>query len=292
MPNGRHCSLELDMPTDRKQYPNSPPPSGWRAHGSTRARRAIEACGLAIGAPVGWLLIRFIQGVGPVSALGSNPVLYLYLFGATATAFAMFGFIIGTHEDHLVELMALLATDALTDVLTGLPNRRYFDQRLMEEWAISGRLGTVLALGMFDIDHFKVVNDRFGHPTGDRLLQAIAAAMSGVLRAGEVLARVGGEEFAVLFLGDGATMGASACDRLRTAAAAVRISTPAGEDIGVTVTAGVATSADASVISSDALYAAADRMLYRGKREGRNRVAAATALARSLERVNAPSPPR
>ena len=94
-----------------------------------------------------------------------------------------------------------LATQALTDPLTGLANRRAFDQRLAEETERALRHGRELSLMLVDVDHFKAINDRFGHATGDRVLVNLARDMQAVMRQGDLLARIGGDEMAMI-LGD------------------------------------------------------------------------------------------
>ena len=234
-------------------------------------RRTAQGLLLACGAPAGWLLILWIEGTGPVDAVRADPGLYAYLLLASAVVFAGFGLLLGRQEQRLAEINAMLEDLSVTDSLTGIPNRRYFDLRLAEEAAGAQRSGVGLAVGILDIDNFKVINDTYGHPTGDTVLESIAEAMMAVLRSGETLARVGGEEFGVLLRGDDPADGVAACERLRRAAAAVRVI--AGDrTVRVTLTGGVATSSDVGAVDPDEIYAAADRRLYAGKNAGRDRV--------------------
>ena len=103
------------------------------------------------------------------------------------------------------------------DALTGIGNRRAFDEQLTRELKRAEREGTEVALGMFDLDHFKAYNDAHGHPAGDRLLAAVAAVWAGCLRATDSLARYGGEEFALVAPGCSAAEGLALVDRLRAA---------------------------------------------------------------------------
>lgn len=230
----------------------------------------------AVGAPLGWLLIRRLHGVPPDVELVANPGLYLYMLLGTIAAFGVFGFLLGRSADRLADYTARLSTMALTDSLTGLRNARYFHARLAEEFAEAERTGVPLALALLDLDHFKRVNDQHGHPAGDEVLATTAHAIASVTREGETEARVGGEEFAVLLEGSTGRAGAEAADRVRAAIAAAKSRHPSsGKAIRVTASAGVASTAEVSARSPEDLYRAADRALYRAKREGRNRTVVA-----------------
>jgi diguanylate cyclase (GGDEF)-like protein/PAS domain S-box-containing protein len=160
------------------------------------------------------------------------------------------------------DLLGRLDELTRTDELTGLPNRRAWDELLREELASAERLDSPLSVAMLDLDHFKAYNDRHGHLAGDRLLRAAAAAWSGSLRGTDVLARWGGEEFAVLL---------PSCDAAGATALIERLRGTLPD--GVTFSAGVATSGGAD--EPRALMDAADRALYRAKAEGRDRVVVA-----------------
>jgi len=175
---------------------------------------------------------------------------------------------ITSHRDYEAELQRL----ADQDPLTGLSNRRVFEQRLEQEIADAVRHDRQLAVAILDLDHFKDINDRFGHPAGDRALKEIADRLRVVQRQGDVLARIGGEEFAWI-LTDVHSHGAwAAVERARQA-----ISESPFEDIGVlTISVGVSLRGDLRRASQ--LYENADQALYHAKREGRNR----SVLARSV----------
>ncbi len=169
---------------------------------------------------------------------------------------------------------------AETDALTGLANRRSFLDRLQPHLDAADDRG---ALIVFDIDHFKRVNDTHGHPAGDRALAAFAGALSAAAPAGSIAARIGGEEFA-LFLPDVATeTAARAADAIRLRIAALPISIPTGE-LRMTVSGGVAGVAETGA-DLGALHGAADAALYAAKSGGRNRIAvhAADPAARRSE---------
>jgi diguanylate cyclase (GGDEF)-like protein len=157
---------------------------------------------------------------------------------------------------------------ARTDELTGLPNRRAFGERLSGEVARARRAGSPLGLAILDLDGFKGVNDRHGHATGDRVLCAVADALRVTVREGELLARVGGEEFGWILPGADLPAGVAAAERARAAVAAVRVPgvEPSTISVGVSVLAGEEEASD--------LQRAADDALYRAKEGGRDRVAA------------------
>ncbi|WP_445148811.1 diguanylate cyclase [Baekduia sp. Peel2402] len=157
------------------------------------------------------------------------------------------------------DLLGRLDELTRTDELTGLPNRRAWDELLTHELAVAERHGKPLAVAMLDLDHFKIYNDKHGHLAGDRLLRAAAAAWGSSLRATDVLARWGGEEFTLLLPGCDATGAAVLIERLRG-------SLPDA----VTFSAGVVCSDGRD--HPRALMDSADRALYQAKDEGRDRV--------------------
>jgi diguanylate cyclase (GGDEF)-like protein len=166
------------------------------------------------------------------------------------------------------ELQRLSATDPLT----GLANRRRFDEQLEVEWRRALRTGQPLALVAADIDRFKAYNDALGHPAGDACLARVAGALAGGgQRAGDLAARVGGEEFALLLPSTDRGHAAEIAERVRAAVAALAIAHPASPDGGrVTVSVGAA-SARRGEESAARLLERADRALYRAKQAGRNR---------------------
>ena len=157
---------------------------------------------------------------------------------------------------------------AATDPLTGLKNRRAFDNRLQTELAVVKRRGTPLSLLMLDVDHFKQINDSFGHDAGDTVLVTIAQALSNSARLVDAVARVGGEEFAVILPNTHAQAAQEVAERMRIAVAQ-------SSDLAqpTTISIGVATLQDQE--DANSLYARADAALYTAKKTGRNRVAAA-----------------
>jgi two-component system, cell cycle response regulator len=174
---------------------------------------------------------------------------------------------------RIVELQrALLASNrrleelSRTDGLTGVANRRAFDAELTTRFEHARRYGRPLALLMIDIDHFKKVNDTFGHQAGDLVLERIARVLQRTTRQSDFVARFGGEEFVVLLPETPLLEGLRVAEKIRAAVAAEDLPTH------VTVSVGVATIEQPELDSPDALVAAADAALYRAKRSGRNRV--------------------
>ncbi len=161
---------------------------------------------------------------------------------------------------------------AKIDVLTGLPNRRYFDEVLSIERP-RRRSNDSLGILMIDIDHFKILNDRFGHATGDRVLRAVAGAITQGVRAEDTPSRYGGEEFAVLLRRASAEQAIEVGERIRREV--VRLHPASlGIDEPVTVSVGVAV-AGPDQVAIPGLVERADQALYRAKRLGRDRVVAA-----------------
>jgi diguanylate cyclase len=158
--------------------------------------------------------------------------------------------------------------EALIDVLTGLPNRRCFEARLAD---CQAAVGAVPALLLTDIDHFKRVNDSFGHLFGDQVLRAVAQGMRACLEAGQFVARVGGEEFAVLLPACRPAQAQGLAERIRAAVAGSRIRRRDGGELGqVTVSLGVASRRPGE--PPEAWFDRADKALYAAKHAGRNRV--------------------
>jgi diguanylate cyclase (GGDEF)-like protein len=168
-------------------------------------------------------------------------------------------------------LHGIVKRQAVTDELTGLANRRSFLESLETEFLRAERFQDVLSVVVSDLDDFKRVNDRFGHQAGDSVLRAFAELMGGRIRAIDVGARLGGEEFAILLPGTDAAGATALAENLRAAAAELRISI-GHRDVHVTASFGVAAFPQAK--TADELMAAADRALYAAKREGKNRVVA------------------
>jgi diguanylate cyclase (GGDEF)-like protein len=171
-------------------------------------------------------------------------------------------------------LHAIVEHQALVDGLTGLANRRQAEERLHSEFSRARRLGDPVALIVGDIDHFKSVNDRYGHPTGDAVLCQFADVLREAVREIDVAARWGGEEFAVLLPGSNAAGAAVVAERVRDRLAQRVTLSPHGAPVRVTASFGVAAFPE-TADSATELLAAADAALYAAKRSGRDRVVTA-----------------
>ncbi|WP_117208603.1 diguanylate cyclase [Allorhizocola rhizosphaerae] len=164
---------------------------------------------------------------------------------------------------------------SVTDPLTGLANRRRLDDTLEAEWRRAQQSGTTLGLAMVDIDHFKLYNDHYGHPAGDRCIQRIAAELKRHVRNTDLAARYGGEEFAVVMPKTDADSARQTAERLRTAVVALAEPHILVPGRVVTVSIGVAAILPAAQDTARQLVETADVELYRAKRGGRNQVRAA-----------------
>ena len=176
-------------------------------------------------------------------------------------------------EQALGQANAELSALASTDALTGLPNRRQFDATLNKEWYRALRDGTPLGLLMIDVDHFKSLNDRFGHPVGDTFLARVGQVIrDNVRRAGDLASRFGGEEFAVILPGtvSGGALEIAEVIRRAVAATDTRSLVAGGSPLSVSI--GVAAMVPMAGGGSAALINSADAALFHAKRLGRNRV--------------------
>jgi diguanylate cyclase (GGDEF)-like protein len=204
-------------------------------------------------------------------------------WAAMALAMTMTAVVVVTLRERADQLLSRLEGQALADPLTGLANRRSFDEELRIAGAWAERTGRPLALVTVDLDYFKAINDTYGHAVGDQALQAVAEALSSVAERDDVVARLGGDEFVMLLRAD--KRGA-----LRTTAALRDIvagltdlpSGPPGLSIGVAVLPD-----DAS--SVEHLLATSDAALYEAKSRGRGQVAVAGEVARhNVDRIPSP----
>jgi diguanylate cyclase (GGDEF)-like protein len=204
-------------------------------------------------------LALFVWSVDPM-----KPVLFMGV-GVSVTLTTV---VVKLLADHVTMVIRQLATAADTDYLTGLLNRRAFDAEFRRQCDRAERSGLELALAMFDLDHFKQVNDRHGHAVGDQVLRDFAVLLERELRGGDTLARVGGEEFAVVLFGvelDDAVAFAERIGReLQTRGT--------GETPPLSASAGIAALSEREP-TPEALLLAADRALYAAKTAGRRRVA-------------------
>jgi diguanylate cyclase (GGDEF)-like protein len=253
---------------------------------------AIAGATLRIGAPAGaarWMLFggyfaagavllarAFVMLADPGRQEGLfagtlvDSVVFLGLFAVTATGST--AFLLMLRERAEAEIRHL----AMFDPLTELFNRRAFMELAERELARARRLHTSLAVLMLDLDHFKRVNDEFGHQTGDRVLVEFAEIARRCIRAEELLGRYGGEEFCLVLPGASAGQAIAVAERIRVSTCERPL---AGLPRATTVSAGVAVYGPGEPVTLDSAIARADEALYRAKSHGRNRVEAIDAAA-------------
>jgi diguanylate cyclase len=170
-------------------------------------------------------------------------------------------------EEQAVEIEAHISR-SLTDPLTGLPNRREFNERLEERMSAWNRRREVFSLLMLDVDHFKKLNDEHGHLAGDQVLSAIAKALRGAVRREDAVARYGGEEFAILLPNTSLEQAVHVAEKVRQAVSRTAVEHN-HQSIAVTVSAGLSVIEQGD--SSESLIHRADAALYAAKASGRNR---------------------
>ena len=169
-------------------------------------------------------------------------------------------------EDKNKELQYL----ATHDPLTGLVNRRYFEEKAFQEILRIKRYGGVSCLLILDIDNFKEINDKYGHPIGDKVLQGLATILKTQLREIDIASRIGGEEFAVILINADAKIGKAVADKLRNSIEK-EIITIGEQEINITVSIGI-TSIEKGIDSYEEVYKYADKALYISKAKGKNQV--------------------
>ena len=224
--------------------------------------RSIQGLVLSVGSPLGWLIIRLIEGYSLMDELKQQH--YLYMLVMTAIVFTAFGYFVGRSEQKLGDL-------SLQDGLTGLYNKRYFHDRLHEACSESIRHKTPLSLIQLDIDHFKSINDCYGHLAGDAVLTQISQCMKDCSRVGETISRVGGEEFSIILVDCNQEQALVAAHRFHQAIKTLKICISDNVNLSVTVSIGVACSDDFDC-DEWALYKMADDAMYKAKQDGRDQV--------------------
>jgi two-component system, cell cycle response regulator len=175
---------------------------------------------------------------------------------------------------YLQQVIDGLCALSARDGLTGIANRRMFNDALEREIHRSERTGEAFGLLLIDIDHFKKINDQHGHLAGDVVLKAVASTIAGSFRNIDTVARYGGEEFAVILPNASESFLSVAAERARAVVASTPVEAKPGLSINVTVSIGSACSRGHAVQSAEALIDVADQNLYQAKRLGRNRVQA------------------
>ncbi|CAH0993282.1 hypothetical protein SIN8267_03430 [Sinobacterium norvegicum] len=229
--------------------------------------RLFAAILLAVAVPLGWLLLEYARGVAPWVSLQQHALLYSYMLLSVLALMTLLSYYRYRIERGLRKL-------SITDPLTGLYNRRYFLSRLNDEFLLYARQPRPVSLIFIDLDHFKLINDRYGHQSGDELLVAIARVLRTSSRSEEVVARIGGEELCVLLPNCTQDQAYTAATRFHRAIETMAALSTEGEAIAVTASVGVATTND-QISSDKLLFKAADVAMYQAKQSGRNQVVVA-----------------
>lgn len=235
-------------------------------------RRAARATAFMIFAVMSVLILRFLLGLGmfaryydALNALSHDATMVT----VTALGFSFVGM-------YVAETKRRLHEETRLDPLTGLHNRRAFEEMAAREVQLAARDSAPLTLLMMDLDHFKQLNDTWGHALGDRALRAFGGVLLTVTGSCDAVARLGGEEFAILLPGRSARTALALAERLRATVEGLRLSE--GEElVRFTVSVGLS-SLRPGETSLEPMFHRADRALYQAKREGRNRVVLADSL--------------
>ncbi|EPR37373.1 diguanylate cyclase [Desulfovibrio sp. X2] len=221
-----------------------------------------------MGASLGWVVVCSLLGLWDQAQPLYQIVLFAYVTLGALASFGSFGYLVGRHEQRFAEL-------SLVDHLTRAYNTRYFHETLKAEFANAARYERPLALILLDLDHFKQVNDTHGHPAGDEVLKSVVEIVRSLVRSGDTLARVGGEEFAVIMPNSDSAAGFALAERIRLRVKQRPVALPDGGRITIRVSVGVAATDKMEVETFTALFAAVDDALYAAKQAGRDRVVVA-----------------
>ncbi|HWM46650.1 MAG TPA: GGDEF domain-containing protein [Xanthobacteraceae bacterium] len=261
----------------------------WRERRKERANRRLAIIVPALHGTVFLLPMIFATLLPEGQALVAFSTSWVAIFGLEALLYAVGAafIVLVLTQDHKVHVHR---TAALTDPLTGVLNRRGFLDNAAALLAMQAKRRAPVTVLLFDLDHFKSINDRFGHATGDDALRLFAATASSAMRSDDIFGRIGGEEFAAIVAGsseDGAVVG----ERVRFAFE-LRAVTVGEHDIGGTVSVGVASgrpARKADLTFVETLLARADAALYLAKENGRNRIEIADDLSKETRAAPAPS---
>lgn len=212
------------------------------------------------------LLDRVLEGSAAQQRFMDRLEVGLLILAALVLAFII-GLIVAIRS--LREQKRALTERTVTDYLTGLANRRAMVDRARDVLALAARSRLPCSLAIIDLDHFKLINDRYGHPVGDSVLRTLGARLPQLVRESDVVARLGGEEFCILMPDTRLDGARELCERLRVAVARLRYEAGEANPVGCTVSIGLACTEDGAE-SFASLYSRADRSLYAAKTAGRD----------------------
>jgi diguanylate cyclase (GGDEF)-like protein len=238
---------------------------------------------LGTGAPLGILVARLILTPLPLSEFfhrewAEHDFFYLYMLLGTCLVFSMFGLIVGRDEDRLLKKNKSLSTEVLTDPLTGLGNHRFLHDTFKIEFRRHLSSHEPISCLMLDLDHFKRINDTYGHPFGDYVLRHFAVILKKNIREGDTAARYGGEEFLGILPNCDKDQAYRVAERIRKATER-HLFLHKNKRVQLTVSLGAVTSYDSSGLNYRQLIALSDRALYEAKGKGRNQVVQASLFA-------------
>ncbi len=237
---------------------------------------ALLGFSLALGAPLGSLIFRVLASPLPARVFllqewSDHHFFYLYMLVSTCLVFSLFGFLLGRKADLLLTENLELSDEVLTDPLTGLGNHRFLHDTFQIEFRQHKKTRLPISCLMLDLDHFKHINDTYGHPFGDYVLKHFASILKKNIRSGDTAARYGGEEFLCILPN-------CSKEEVRTVAERIRKATEnhifphKGDAVKLTVSLGAVTSYESSGLNYRQLIALSDRALYDAKHKGRNQV--------------------
>lgn len=245
-----------------------------RAQTPRRISFVVAGLLLGLGAPLGLLAMRSLLSTDSdvtwlKRELSDNADIYLYLTFMTCFVFTLLGRLVGGQNDALRKA-------SISDALTGLWNRRYFDQRLHQEIDRAARYKHSLSLLLIDLDYLKRINDEQGHRGGDAALKAVGDSLHNTCRRSDLPVRFAGDEFAVLAPSTSAQEARRLAERIQEALQKVSAEQTRGLAAPVTVSIGIADLLAETQPGAQGLIEAADRALYDAKAAGRNRVSIAS----------------
>ena len=241
----------------------------------------VYVAGLGVAGIASWASAAMLAGLVPEHVAADHagwPTLLSRSVSAILAVAVLFGLLWlypavrrdARERGHLVSQSKSFMNAALTDALTGLNNRRYFDDALAEYMKEFGLIDRPLGVMILDLDHFKVINDTYGHDNGDLVLRQVSLTLQQHTRYHDVLARIGGEEFAVLFPNTDGFALQRLAERIRESIAGAPVTL---DSVPVAITASIGTAVWDGRETGAALLKRADRHLYQAKSDGRNRVA-------------------